>query len=53
MTTKLGKELRGLSREPTIATERSPFVGEVIANVCRQFCHVVSSTDPHGRILDF
>jgi hypothetical protein len=36
-------------RERTIPTERSPLVGEVIAN----FCHVVRVTDPYSRILGF
>jgi hypothetical protein len=34
-------------RKRTIPTERPPLVGEVIAN------HVVSVTDPYGRILGF
>jgi hypothetical protein len=36
-------------RERTIPTERPPLVGEANAN----FCHVVSVTDPYGRILGF
>jgi hypothetical protein len=31
-------------------TERPPLVGEVIAD---RGCHVVSVTDPYGRILGF
>jgi hypothetical protein len=39
-------------RERTIPTERPPLVGEVIANFCAdRGCHVVSVTDPYGRIL--
>jgi hypothetical protein len=41
-------------REQTIPTERPPLVGEVIANFFRiKVCHLVSLTDPYGRILDF
>jgi hypothetical protein len=36
-------------RERTIPTERPQLVGEVIANLC----HVVSVTDPSGRISRF
>jgi hypothetical protein len=33
---------------------RPPLVGEVIANFFADIgCHVVSVTDPYGRILDF
>jgi hypothetical protein len=40
--------------ERTIPTERPPLVGEVSANVLRiEVCHVVSVTDPYGRILRF
>jgi hypothetical protein len=35
-------------------TERPPLVGEVIANFfADRVCHVVSVTDPYGRILGF
>jgi hypothetical protein len=40
-------------RERTIPTERSPFVGEVSADFADRGCHVVSVTDPYGRILGF
>jgi hypothetical protein len=40
-------------RERTIPTERSPLVGEVSANIADRGCHVVSMTDPYGRILGF
>jgi hypothetical protein len=40
-------------RERTIPTERPPLVGEVIANFGDRGCHVVSVTDPYGRILCF
>jgi hypothetical protein len=40
-------------RELTIPTERPPLVGEVIANFCGRECHVVSVTDPYGRIIGF
>jgi hypothetical protein len=41
-------------RERTIPTERPPLVGEVVANVFTdRGCHVVSVTDPYGRILGF
>jgi hypothetical protein len=36
-------------RDRIIPTERPPLVGEVSDN----FCHVVSVTDPYGRILGF
>jgi hypothetical protein len=43
-----------LVREQTIPTERPPLVGEVIANFFGiEGCHVVSMTDPYGRILGF
>ena len=38
-----------LVRERTIPTERPPPVGEVSSNFCGEGCHVVSTTDPHGR----
>jgi hypothetical protein len=35
-------------------TERSPLVGEVIANFLRiEGCHMVSVTDPYGHIIGF
>jgi hypothetical protein len=34
-------------------TKRPPLVGEVIANFLRRGCHVVSATDPYGRIIGF
>jgi hypothetical protein len=41
-------------RERTIPTERLPLVGEVFANFfADRRCHVVSVTDPYGRILGF
>jgi hypothetical protein len=41
-------------RERTIPTERPPLIGEVIANFfADRGCHVVSVTDPYGRIPDF
>jgi hypothetical protein len=41
-------------RERTIPTERPPLVGEVIANFfADRGCHMVSVTDPYGRILGF
>jgi hypothetical protein len=40
-------------RERTIPTEGPPLVGEVIANFADRGCHVVSVTDPYGRILGF
>jgi CBS-domain-containing membrane protein len=40
-------------RERTISTERPPLVGEVVANFADKGCHVVSVTDPYGRILGF
>jgi hypothetical protein len=40
-------------REWTIPTERPPLVGEVIANFADRGCHVVSVTNPYGRILGF
>jgi hypothetical protein len=41
-------------RERTIPTERPPLLGEVVANFfADKGCHVVSVTDPYGRILGF
>jgi hypothetical protein len=40
-------------RERTIPTERPLLVGEVIAKFADRGCHVVSVTDPYGRILGF
>jgi hypothetical protein len=40
-------------RERTIPTERSPLVGEVIANFADRGCHLVSVTDPYVRIFGF
>jgi hypothetical protein len=43
-----------LVSERTIPTERPPLVGEVVANLSAdRGCHVVSVTDPYGRILGF
>jgi hypothetical protein len=43
-----------LVRERTIPTERLPLVGEVSTNVSAdRGCHMVSVTDPYGRIFDF
>jgi hypothetical protein len=39
--------------ERTIRTERPPLVCEVSANFCGYRGHVVSVTDPNGRILSF
>jgi hypothetical protein len=40
-------------RERTIPTERPPLVGEVMPTFEDRGCHVVSMTDPYGRILGF
>jgi hypothetical protein len=40
-------------RERTIPTERPLVVCEVIANFADRRCHVVSVTDPYGRIRGF
>jgi hypothetical protein len=41
-------------RKQTIPTERPPLVSEVSANFfAHRGCHVVSMTNPYGRILDF
>jgi hypothetical protein len=40
-------------RERTVPTERPPLVGEAIANFADRECHVVSVTDPYGRILGY
>jgi hypothetical protein len=34
-------------------TERTPLVGEVIPTLADRRCHMVSVTDPYGRIFDF
>jgi hypothetical protein len=46
-------KLRVRERTTRIPTERPPLVGEVIAKFADRGCHVVSVTDPNGRILDF
>jgi hypothetical protein len=40
-------------RERTTPTERPRPVGEVIAKFADRGCHVVSLTDPYGRIPSF
>jgi CBS-domain-containing membrane protein len=40
-------------RERTIPTERPPLLGEAIAKIADKGRHVVSVTDPSGRILGF
>jgi CBS-domain-containing membrane protein len=40
-------------RERIIPTERPPLVDEVIAKFADRGSHVVSVTDPYGRILGF
>jgi hypothetical protein len=40
-------------RKRTIPTERPPLVGEVSVNSADRGCHVLSMTDPYGRILRF
>jgi hypothetical protein len=41
-------------RKRTIKTERPPLVSEVSANFfADRGCHVVSVTNPYGRILGF
>jgi hypothetical protein len=42
-----------LVREHTIPTERPPFDGEVNDNFADSECRLVSSMDPHVRILGF
>jgi hypothetical protein len=46
-------KLNSVVRERTIPTERLPYVGEVSAKFAERGCHVVSVTDPYGRILGF
>jgi hypothetical protein len=49
---KLKKNTVALVRERNIPTERQPLVGNVSANLLRiEGCHMVSVTDPYGRIL--
>jgi hypothetical protein len=40
-------------RERTIPTEQPLLDGEVSAKFADKWCHVVSVTVPHGRIVDF
>jgi hypothetical protein len=40
-------------REKTVPTERLPLVGEVFPTFADSGCHVVSVTDPYGRIPGF
>jgi hypothetical protein len=51
--TKLKLNPVALFRERTIPTELQPLVDEVSANFCGWGCHVISVTDPYGRILGF
>jgi CBS-domain-containing membrane protein len=46
------KNSLALVRKRTIPTERPPLVGEMPTFADRG-CHVVSVTDPYGRILGF
>jgi hypothetical protein len=47
-------ELRGLSPRANYADQATASFGKVIANILRiKGCHVVSVTDPYGRILGF
>jgi hypothetical protein len=40
-------------REQTMPTDQPPHVGEVLPTFADRGCHVVSVTDPYGRILGF
>jgi CBS-domain-containing membrane protein len=42
-----------LVRERTVPTERKPLVAEVVPTFADRRWHVVSVTDPYGRILGF
>jgi hypothetical protein len=42
-----------LVREQSVLTEPPPLVGEISANFADRECHVISVTDPYGRILGF
>jgi hypothetical protein len=54
ITRKYKKKSMVCVSERTIPTEQSPLVGEVITNFfADRGCHVVSVTDPYGRILGF
>jgi hypothetical protein len=53
ITLELNYTPRPKVRERTISTERPPLVGEVSSNFEHRGCHVVSVTDPYGRILGF
>jgi hypothetical protein len=45
--------LTGLSPRETIPTERPSLVGEVTAKYADRGFHVVSVTDPYGRLIGF
>jgi hypothetical protein len=48
------KKLRGLSPQANYTDQRPPLVSEVSANFfANRGCHVVSVTNPYGRILGF
>jgi hypothetical protein len=49
----LKNKLHGLSPRAKLPTKRPPLISEVSANFVDRRCHVVSVTDPYGRILDF
>jgi hypothetical protein len=51
--TKLQTNSAAWVRDRTILTERPPRFGEVSANFADRGWHVVSVTDPYGRILGF
>jgi hypothetical protein len=50
---KLFKTPWSESAKETIPTERPPLVGKVMPTFADRGCHVVSVTDPYGRILGF
>jgi hypothetical protein len=51
MLSRTQKNSVALVRDQTIPTERPPLVGEVSSNFADIGCHVVSVSDPYGRIL--
>jgi hypothetical protein len=47
------KKLHGLSPRANSPTEQPPLVCEVMPTFADRGCHVISVTDPYGRILGF
>jgi hypothetical protein len=47
------KKLLGLSLQENYTDRATPLVDKVSANSADRVCHVVSVTDPYGRIMSY